>query len=228
MLSLLFFTCTGCNDKKDIEGVPSPTLRIPKEFYSEKLFTQYLDEMRENSSALIERAAYIPLSQWLPKEPFRSSKIEGKNKYLFFMNDSKNGDFMIRVQYDPAFAHTPFQEILNDNFDVKKNINYREKSFSSLSGDFLTCSDKTPNAQQFTVCGIPVLYSSSSHILHEVIINYKGFLLQFLFNYDFPPVVWGTVTSPYLLSVRNLADPATAEQEVQRFTNIIDTHLKQH
>ena len=144
------------------------------------------------------------------------------------MNDSKNRNFILRVQYNPAFTRMTLQEILDENFDVKKNINCREESISRLSGDFLTCSDKAPNAQQFTVCGIPVLYSFSNHILHEVILSYNGFLLQFSFNYDFPPVVWDTVTSPYLLAVRNLAGSATAEQEVQRLKDIIDTHLKQY
>ena len=227
LLSLLLFTSAGCDTPKEAAHTPSPSPKLPKEFFTEKLFTQYLNDMYGQSSALIQPVAYIPLSRWLPEEPFRSSKIEGQNKYLFLLNDSRNRNFMFSVQYDPAFSHTPLQEILNKN-DVKKNINHREETISSLSGDLLTCSDKSPNAQQFTICGIPVLYSFSNHILNEVIINYNGFLLQFIFNYDPPPVVWDTAASPYLLSVRNLANPATAEQEIQRLTDIIDSHLKQY
>lgn len=45
---------------------------------------------------LIEPAAYIPLSGWLPGEAFASGEIEGKNSYIFKLQD----DFILKIQYD--------------------------------------------------------------------------------------------------------------------------------
>lgn len=66
---------------------------------------------------LIEPAAYIPLSDWFPKEAFVLGEIEGKNAYVFKANDN----FTLRIQYDGE----AFSDFIGDTLICDVPVTYR-------------------------------------------------------------------------------------------------------